>query len=313
MMGSMREATFRQLRILAAVARHLSFTHAARELRLTQPAVSMQVKALEALAGLPLVERVGRRITLTGAGAEVLRHAQVALAALEDAEQALAAMRGLEAGRMAIAVVSTAKYFAPKLLALFARKHPGVELRLAVHNREAVIQSLVDGDVDLAIMGTPPRHLETTAFPFARHPLVVVAAPDHPLAGARRVPVKALAAEHFLVREPGSGTRAAMERFFREHRVRVEATTEIASNETIKQAVMAGMGLAFISRHAIGIELAARQLVELPVDGLPVVRSWNVVYRAGRRLSPAALAFKSFVLKEGRAFLAGWPTATAGG
>jgi DNA-binding transcriptional LysR family regulator len=304
MMIGVRNATVRQLRIFSSVARHRSFTHAARELHLTQPAVSMQVKALEALAGLPLFERVGREVVLSEAGAELLAHAQVALRALEDAEDALAALRGLGTGRVSIAVVSTAKYFAPRLLALFSRAHPGVELKLAVNNRDAVIQLLVDNEVDLAVMGTPPRHLETTAFPFARHPLVIVAAPEHPLAGERRVAVKALADQPFLVREEGSGTRAAMERYFRAHRVRVATRTEIASNETIKQAVMAGMGLAFISRHAIGLELSARRLAVLHVEGLPVIRDWNLVHRTEKRLSPAALAFKRFVLKEGRAFLA---------
>lgn len=307
----MRDATIRQLQIFAAVAKHLSFTRAAKDLRLTQPAVSMQVKALERLAGLPLLERVGRHLALTEAGGELLRHAQTALRALEDAEDAFAALRGLEAGRVSIAVVSTAKYFAPKLIALFSRSHPEVELKLAVHNREAVVQLLVDNEVDLALMGTPPAHLETTAFPFAKHPLVVIAAPDHPLARDRRVPVKALAAEDFLVREPGSGTRAAMERFFAEHRIQPAGATEISSNETIKQAVMAGMGLGFISQHAIGLELAAGQLVLVQVEGLPVVRQWNVVHRTEKRLSPAALAFKRFVLKEGRAFLAAWPGADA--
>jgi DNA-binding transcriptional LysR family regulator len=291
------------------VARHRSFTHAARELRVTQPAVSMQVKALEGLAGLPLLERVGREVALTEAGQALLVHARAVLRSIDDAQDALAGLRGLAAGRVSIAVVSTAKYFAPKLLARFSAAHPGVELRLAVANREAVLQRLVDNEVDLAIMGTPPRHLETTAFAFARHPLVVVAAPDHPLARVRRLPVKALDGQAFLVREPGSGTRAAMERYFRAHRIRPGATTEMASNETIKQAVMAGMGLAFISRHAIGLELLARQLTVLDVEGLPVVRSWNVVHRTGKVLSPAAAAFKRFVLQEGRAFLASWPAA----
>jgi DNA-binding transcriptional LysR family regulator len=305
--GPVRDVTLRQLRIFAAVARHRSFTRAAEALRLTQPAISMQVKALEALAGLPLLERAGRGVALTDAGEELLRRAQAVLRELDAAGEAFAALRGVERGRVAIAVVSTAKYFAPKLVALFSRARPGVELRLAVHNRETVIAQLLSNDVDLAIMGTPPPRLETTAFPFARHPLVVIAAPDHPLAGGRKVPVKALAGETFLVREPGSGTRAALERLLAEHRVRPAATTEISSNETIKQAVMAGMGIAFLSRHAIGLELAARALVILPVEGLPIVRDWNLVHRTEQRLSPAALAFKRFVLKEGRAFLAAWP------
>jgi DNA-binding transcriptional LysR family regulator len=160
-------------------------------------------------------------------------------------------------------------------------------------------------------MGRPPQHLETSAFRFDKHPLVIIAAPEHPLAGQRRVPVKALASESFLVREPGSGTRAAMERFFAAHRVRPAATTEISSNETIKQAVMAGMGLGFLSQHAVGLELAAGRLALLPVEGLPVMRDWNIVHRTEKRLSPAALAFKRFVLEEGRAFLAGWPGSDA--
>jgi len=303
----MRDATVRQLRILAAVARHRSFTRAADELRLTQPAVSMQVQALEKLAGLALFERIGRGVALTGPGAELLGHAQTVLRALDDAEDALSALRGLAAGRIAIAVVSTAKYFAPRLLSLFRREHPEIELKLLVNNRDAVVQLVLDNEVDLAVMGTPPRQLETTAFRFAKHPLVIIAAPEHPLAGRARVPVSALAEETFLVREPGSGTRAAMERFFAAHRVVPAATAEIASNETIKQAVMAGMGLGFLSQHAIGLELSAGQLVLLRVEGLPVVRNWNLVHRAEKRLSPAARAFKRFVLREGRAFLAAWP------
>jgi DNA-binding transcriptional LysR family regulator len=309
----MRDATVRQLQILVAVAKHRSLTRAAEELRLTQPAVSMQVKTLERLAGLPLLERMGRQVALTGAGMELLHHAQAVLRSLHDAEDAMAALRGLRTGRVSIAVVSTAKYFAPKLLALFSREHGEIETKLAVHNRDTVVQLLVENEVDLALMGRPPQHLETSAFRFAKHPLVIIAAPDHPLAGQRRVPARALAAESFLVREPGSGTRAAMERFFAAHRVRPAATTEISSNETIKQAVMAGMGLAFLSQHAVGLELASGRLVLLPVEGLPVMRDWNIVHRTEKRLSPAALAFKKFVLVEGRAFLASWPGADAAG
>ncbi|MCU1277155.1 MAG: Transcriptional regulator, partial [bacterium] len=306
----MLDATVRQLQIFVAVAKHRSFTRAAEELRLTQPAVSMQVKALDELAGLPLFERLGRSVALTQAGVELAARGQLILRALADAEDALAALRGLKRGRLVVAVVSTAKYFAPKLLALFQREHADIELKLAVSNRDAVMQMLVGNDVDLALMGTPPAHLETTAFPFARHPLVVIAEPGHPLAKRRRVPVAALAQESFLVREPGSGTRAAMERFFAANRVRLSATTELDSNETIKQAVMAGMGLGFISQHAIALELSAGALTLVRVEGLPVLRNWNLVHRTDKRLSPAALAFKRFVLKEGRVFLSAWPGAS---
>jgi DNA-binding transcriptional LysR family regulator len=303
----MRDATVRQLQVLVEVAQQSSFTRAAERLRLTQPAVSMQMKALERRAGLPLAERVGRTIALTDAGREMLRHARAVLRSLQDAEDALAALRGLRSGRVFIAAVSTAKYFAPKLLSLFSRQHPEVELKLAVNNRDAVIQKLMENDLDLALMGTPPTHLEATAFRFAKHPLVIIAAPDHPLAGLKRVPVKALEDETFLVREPGSGTRAAMERFFAANRIRPAATMEISSNETIKQAVMAGMGLSFVSQHAIGMEISLGALAILNVEGLPILREWNLVHRAEKRLSPAALAFKKFVLREGRAFLADWP------
>ncbi len=302
-----RNATVRQLQIFASVARHLSFSRASKELHVTQPAVSMQVKGLEAHAGLPLLERAGRRVRVTEAGEVVLRCARDVLRALKDAEDALAALRGLRGGRVVIGVVSTAKYFAPKLLALFSRQHPDVELKLAVHNRDTVVQLLAADDVDLALMGTPPGELDTTAVPFARHPLVVIANPAHRLARKRRVPVAELAEEAFLVREPGSGTRAAMERFFASHRIRPAVATEISSNETIKQAVMAGMGLAFLSQHAVGLELAAGEIVLLPVEGLPVMRDWYVVHRREKRLSPAARAFQSFVLEEGSAFLKGWP------
>jgi DNA-binding transcriptional LysR family regulator len=303
----MRDVTVRQLQIFVSAARHLSFSRASEELHLTQPAISMQMKQLEGLAGLPLFERVGRRLALTPAGEALLRHAHQVMQALRDAEDALAALKGLRHGRIAIAVVSTAKYFAPKLLALFARKRPGVEVRLLVNNRDAVGQLLAGNEVDLALMGTPPGGLDLVATPFARHPLVIIAHPEHRLGRRRRVPVEELEAETFLVRELGSGTRAAMERFLEKARVRPAALVELASNETIKQAVMAGMGVAFISQHAIGLELATSQLAILAVEGLPVMRNWNVVRRREKVLSPAAAAFEAFVLDEGSAFLARWP------
>jgi DNA-binding transcriptional LysR family regulator len=297
----------RQLQIFAAAARTLSFSRAARELHLTQPAVSMQVRQLEHCAGVPLFERLKRRLYLTQGGEELARTAAEVLRALQDAEDAFAALRGLRGGRLAIAVVSTAKYFAPKLIATFGQRHPEIEMKLSVQNREAVIALLGANEIDLAIMGQPPGELETSAVAFAPHPLVIVAAPDHPLAGRRRVPLQALAEETFLVREPGSGTRAAMEKFFAAHRLHVRIGTEMSSNETIKQAVMAGMGLAFISEHTIGLELAAGKLAVVAAEGLPVMRRWHVVRRKEKRLSPAAEAFERFVLERGKSFLARWP------
>jgi DNA-binding transcriptional LysR family regulator len=307
-MNHLRDATLRQLQILDSAARTLSFSRTSEALHLTQPAVSMQMKHLAELAGLPLFERVGRRLHLTEAGQELARHAREVLRLVEQADDALAALRGLRGGRIRVAVTSTAKYFAPKLISLFARRHPEVKVRLTVNNREVVIRALAANEVDLAIMGKPPDGLETVAAEFAAHPFVVVAAPDHPLARRRSVPLSAFAAETFLVREPGSGTRAAMERFFAAHGVEIQVGMTLDSNETIKQAVMAGMGLSFISRHTVGLELSVGALAVVHAPGLPVMRAWNVVRLAAKRPAPAAQAFEGFVVEEGKAFLRSWPS-----
>jgi len=300
----LRHATLRQLQVFTAAARHLSFSRAAAELHLTQPGVSMQIRELEDHAGLPLFERIGRRMHLTEAGTSLLGRALDVARALADADEALDALRGLARGRINLGVTSTAKYFAPQLLARFRDQHPALEFRLAVSNREAVIDALAANEVDLAVMGRPPQELATESAAFAAHPFVIIAAPNHPLARKRRLPVAALAAESFLVREPGSGTRSAMQQFFGQQEVSVRVGMEMASNETIKQAVMAGMGVSFISRHTIGLELATRRLAVLDVRGLPVMREWFVVHLAAKRLSPTAVAFRAFVLRHGRALLA---------
>ncbi len=294
----MKNVTLRQLKVFEAVARHLSFSRAAEEMHLTQPAVSMQVRALEDEAGLPLTEQLGKKIFLTDAGAELARHARIVAQQLREAGEALAAMRGVAGGVLRIGVVSTAKYFAPGLLAEFRRRHPGIELRLEVHNRQVIVRQLADNEIDLAIMGRPPQEFATVAETFADHPLVIIAAADHRLAGRRSVAAADLAAETFLIREPGSGTRAAMERFFDEQGLVPQATFEMGSNETIKQAVMAGMGVAFISEHTIALELAAGHLVRLAVRGTPVLRGWYVVQRAEKQLLPVAAAFREFLVNE---------------
>lgn len=264
----------------------------------------MQVRQLEHAAGLPLVEQMGRRVQLTEAGRELLRYASRVSELLREAEDAMTALQGVGGGELSIAVTSTAKYFAPRLLAEFRRLHSEVRLRLAVSNREAVVRALTDNTVDLAVMGRPPRGLETEAAAFAKHPIAVIAPPEHPLAGRQRLPLDALAGETFVIRERGSGTRAAMEHVFAERGFRARETLEMSSNETIKQAVMAGMGIAFLSTHTIGLELRAGRLVLLPVTGLPVMREWYVIHRRGKRLSPAAQAFRSFLLEQGAALIA---------
>lgn len=295
----MQHLTLRQLRIFEAAARQLHFGRAAREMHLTQPAVSLQLKQLEQHVGLPLFEQMGRRMHLTRAGEELLRHSRIVLRQLREAEDAINALKGAGGGELHIAVTSTAKYFAPRLLAEFRRGHPEVKVRLTVSNREAVVRELSDNSVDLVVMGRAPRGLDTIAAAFARHPLALIAAPEHPLARRRRLALADLAHETFLIRERGSGTRSAMESMFAAHRFEPAETIEMSSNETIKQAVMAGMGVSFLSLHTAGLELAAGKLVVLRVTGTPVMRAWHVIHRERKRLSPAAEAFKEFLTRQG--------------
>lgn len=295
----MKNVTLRQLKVFEAVANHLSFSRAAEELHLTQPAVSMQVQSLADQVGVPLFEQMGKKIYLTAAGEELLRHARRVGQQLREAGEALAAIRGAKGGSLTLGVVSTAKYFAPRLLVAFRKMHTEADLHLGVFNRETLVNQLADNQVDLAIMGTPPKEFATVAAVFADNPHVIIAGADHPLAGRRRIEPAELAGEPFLIREPGSGTRGAMERFFSGHSVQLANTTEMASNETIKQAVMAGMGISFISEHTIGLELAAGRLARLPVTGTPVIRHWYVAHRADKQLLPMMVAFLDFVREEG--------------
>jgi DNA-binding transcriptional LysR family regulator len=300
----MKNATFRQLRVFSEVARHLSFARAAQALHLTPPAVTMQIKELEGHVGMPLFERTGRKVALTTVGEYMLVYARKMLATLKDAEDAAARLQKLETGTLVIGMVSTAKYFLPHLLAEFRREHGNIDLRLAVGNREQLVKMLHANEVDIAIMGRPPRELATRAEPFAAHPHVFVAPVDHPLALASHVPSSVLRGYDFIVREPGSGTRAALEKFLQGSNTELRVIMDMASNETIKQAVMAGMGLSFLSLHTIGLELSNRLIAVIDVDGAPVVRAWNVVHTLSKMLSPAAEAFRYFVLERGEAYLA---------
>jgi LysR family transcriptional regulator, low CO2-responsive transcriptional regulator len=302
---SIQHVSLRQLRVFEAAASSRSFSKAADALHLTQPGVSMHIKELETNAGLPLFERIGRKLYVTEAGQELLIRARDILRALKDAEDTLDGLKGLRRGRINLAVVSTAKYFVPQLLALFGRDFPELEIRLAVNNRTQVIDQLVANEVDLAIMGRSPQSLDTVAEPFAQNPHVIIASPDHPLAAQRRILAETIAKENFIVREPGSGTRLAMQQFFEQLRLAFSVGMEMASNETIKQAVMAGMGVSFISRHTIELELQTNRLVILDVRGTPVIRQWHVAHLAKKRLSPTASAFKQFVLTQGRELLRG--------
>jgi DNA-binding transcriptional LysR family regulator len=295
----LQHVTLRQLRVWSLVAEHLSFSRAARELHLTQPAISIQVKQLQQSAGVALYEQIGKKLYLTDAGRELARYAAGVSELLREAEEALALHRGITGGVVHIGVVSTAKYFAPAMLAEFTRIHPDVRIRLSVANREEIIRLLTDNAIDLAIMGRPPKGPRTIASPFAKHPLVIIAPADHPLAGERAIPLVRLADESFLMRESGSGTRSSMEKTFRDRGVPWRAGMEISSNETIKQAVMAGLGISFLSVHTVGLELQAGRLVVLDVEGLPVMRDWFVIHLKDKRLTPVAGALKEFLLASG--------------
>lgn len=300
----MLNLSIRQLRVFAAVARHLSFARAAEELHLTPPAISMQVRDLEAAVGVPLFDRGGKRIALTTGGEYFLLHARRVLGSLKDAEDTLARLKGVRAGKITIGMVSTAKFFLPRLLAGFLRDHPGVEIALAESNRDGLIELLHRNEVDLAVMGTPPKELDTRSEPFAAHPLGVIASPQHRFATLSEVPPGLLAEERFLVREPGSGTRASMDRYFAGLRIQPAQSMEIRSNETIKQAVVANLGLAFISLHTTALEVSSGLLLILDVPGLPVVRRWQLVRLTAKLLSPPAEALRYYVLEEGEALIA---------
>jgi LysR family transcriptional regulator, low CO2-responsive transcriptional regulator len=300
----MKGVTLRQLRVLVSVARHLSVTRAAEELSLTPPAVSMQLKELEQQVGASLFDRTGRAVRLTTTGEYLLSYARRILATLKDAEDAMARLRGLQGGTLVVGMISTAQYFLPRLIAAFHAEHPGIDMALRVGNRERLAALMQRNEVDLAIMGRPPREWATRADPFAMHPHVLVTAPQHPFAAMEQVPVAALAREGFIVREAGSGTRAAFDEFAAEHHLVPRTLMELDSNETIKQAVMAGLGVGVLSLHTVGIELQ-HGLVAVPeVEGLPIVRRWHVVHNQAKLLAPAAEAFRAFVLERGEAFLA---------
>jgi DNA-binding transcriptional LysR family regulator len=297
----LRNATLRQLKIFETVARRLSFSRAAEELYLTQPAVSTQVKQLEEHAGLPLFEQLGKRIYLTPAGNEMLHYSRAILEQFREADDAMARLKGISGGTLNVAVISAGDYFFPRLLAAFTQRNTDVRLNLAVHNREELLHQLSDNLTDLAVMVRPPRDMDTVNVSFAPHPYVIVAPPDHPLVERRNMPLEALADEPFIVRERGSDTWNSMEEGFAGRLSNLNVAMEITSTETIKQAVIAGMGLSFLSAHTISMELQVGKLAVLDIEGFPVMLNWFVVHRNNKRLPPVALAFKQFLIEEGAA------------
>ena len=295
----MRHATMRQLRVFAAAAGQLSFARAAQELHLTPPAVSLQIAELERHAGTRLFDRLGKRLYLTKAGEAMLRASRDIIEKVRLLEDELSAMSGMDGGVLNIGVISAGDYFIATLLADFCKQHEGVRVALSVCNREELLRLLNGNGVDLAIMSLPPRTAGLAATPFAAHPLVLVASTTHPLAATGRLPLGALAQERFIAREQGSQTRQVMNDTLRRAKIKPVVAFETPSNETIKQAVAAGFGIAFISAHAIGYEVTAGRLAVLDVEGFPIRAQWLCVHRRGKALPAAARAFTQHLQRRG--------------
>jgi DNA-binding transcriptional LysR family regulator len=296
--------TFRQLTVFVEVARQGSALRAAEALHLTPPAVSLQIKELEGQVGQALFDRSGRSLSLTTSGEYFLFYARKLLATLKDAGDAMARLSRLESGRLTIGMVSTAGYFLPQLLARFHAEHPAIDVRLRIASRDPLGAMLEAGEVDLCVMGRAPRNLPCRSEPFAKHPHVLIAAPGHRFAHAEAVPAASLAQEPFIVREAGSGTRAVLQEYLDQHRIEPSFVMEMPSNEAIKQAVMAGMGVSVLSAHTIAMEWKGGLIASPAVEGLPVVRQWNLVHIAGKHLSPATEAFRYFMLEHAESHLA---------
>jgi DNA-binding transcriptional LysR family regulator len=295
--------TLRQLEVFAAVASNNSFTKAAEALHLSQPGVSMQIKQLESSIGLPLFEHVGKKIFLTDAGREMYNYSQGISHLLDEAEDVLETLKGVQSGKLAISVATTASHFATRLLAAFSHRYEGVTISLDITNRQSLRRQLDRNEPDLVIMGQPPEGIEVEAETFMENPLVMIAPANHELVNEKNIPLTTFENEHFVVRETGSGTRSAVQRAFDEHDVTFHTGIEMTSNEAIKQAVEAGLGLGIVSIHTLELELETKRLAILDVEDFPILRYWYILQRKGKRLSPVAQAFKAFVLEEASKFI----------
>jgi len=302
-MNFIRSLTLRQLQIFATAARHLSYARTAEELHLSAPAVSMQIRQLEENIGLPLFERNGRGVILTEAGERLMHHSLRILGEIKDAEANLHTLVSADEGTVSVGLVSTAKYFMPKLLAQFAQQCPGVDVQFTVGNREALLQKLQDNAIDLAVMGRPPREIDASSVAVATHPYIVIAPPDHPLREARQFDLHELRHETFMLREAGSGSRGVAEEMFRNHLFKPAKLITMGSNETIKQAVIAGMGVSLLSMHTLPLELKVGEVAVLDVVGTPIDRAWHVVHMNSKRLLPAGLKFRQFLMEHARTSL----------
>jgi DNA-binding transcriptional LysR family regulator len=299
-------ATLHQLKVFEATARHGSFTRAAEELFLTQPTVSMQVKQLTKAIGLPLFEQVGKRLYLTDAGRELYSTCQEIFQRLDQLEMSVANLKGMKQGKLRLAVITTTKYFMPRLLGPFCQHYPGIDVSLAVTNHEGVIDRLSNNQDDLYVMSQLPENIDIQSRAFLENPLVVVAPYDHPLAGEKQIPLKRLVDEPFIMREPGSGTRGAFQKMLDAQKLSIKVRLELGSNEAIKHAVAGGLGLSVLSRHTLVPEPANNELTILDVEGFPISRQWYVVYLSGKQLSVVASTFLDYLCDAAEKFSGGF-------
>lgn len=306
-----KNATLRQLKVFESVARNLSYTRAAEELYLTQPTVSIQIKQLTDIVGLPLLEQIGKRIYLTDSGRELLKVCREIFEGLSRFEMLVSEMKGVKAGKLRLAVITTAKYFVPRLLGLFCQRFPGIDVSLKVTNRERVLQRMADNQDDIYVLGTPPGDMDIEVEPFLENPLVVLAPSNHPLAAEKNISLQRLVDEPFLIREPGSGIRLATEQFFAERGLKMKVRMELGSNEAIKQAVVGGLGIAVLSAHTLTLDHNSEELAILDVQDFPIRRHWYLAYPKDKQLSVVALAFLEFLHTEskliGEKYLQGIP------
>ena len=299
----MNQATLHQLKVFEAAARHGSFTRAAEEMFLTQPTISMQIKQLTKSVGIPLFEQVGKRLYLTEAGKELFATCQELFNTLAQFEMKVADLKGLKQGQLRLAVITTAKYFIPRLLGAFCELYPGIEIALQVTNHEGILERMTNNQDDLYIMSQIPENLDINYQEFLENPLVVLAPVNHPLALEKNIPISRLANQPFIMREPGSGTRRAVQKLFEEKNVEVKVKLELGSNEAIKQAIAGGLGISVLSRHTL--MPYAEDLTVLDVEHFPIKRDWYMVYPNGKQLSIVARAYFDYLLETAKQFASG--------
>jgi DNA-binding transcriptional LysR family regulator len=296
----LKHGTLPQLRVFEASARLGSMTRAAEELHIAQPTATVQIRKLADTVGLPLFEQVGKRIYLTDAGQRVYAGCHEVFRAFSAIEEALDALRTMESGHLRLAASSTSKYFAPRMLGAFLQRYPGVHASLEIHNRETLISRLANNEDDLYIFAAPLARDDLVTQALLPNPLVVFARDDHPLANARSIAFERIAEEPFILREPGSGTRLLATRLFEQRGVIPKISLELSTDEAIREAILAGMGVSIMSRFTLGQESESTRLICLDVNGFPLENHWHFAYPIGKQLSATARAFMDFARLEAK-------------